>query len=1115
MANEFISYLQKLKFDPELFSTVQGNYLKNFRLTLLLIIGIIILGIFGISNLPRRLNPEVKIPIVIVSTVIPGASPKDVESLVTKPIESELNNIKGLDRINSVSRESLSLITLRFVSTINGDKAKDEAQALVDGVTGLPEEAKTPKVKLLDFEDRPIWTFALYSKLNDPASLQRFATKLKTLLEDARKVDRVVISGLADQQVQVVINSEKIRELGINPIQISQALQKGANAYPAGIVNTGSYGFSISIDPSVNNIEDIRAIKLNLSGQIISLKDIATVQWFTKPLQPQSYLASKNKSSTPIIDFAVYKISNANIDDADKAIKKVAEPFLKQYENQYGILTVQNTADEINKQFTDLVGEFRSTIILVFICLLVFLGIRQAIISSFTVPLTFLSAFFLMGIFGQSVNFISLFGFLIALGLLVDDTIVIVSASSSYYQSKKFSVQQTGLLVWRDFIIPIWSTTLTTIWSFVPLLLTTGIIGEFIKPIPLIVTFTMISSTSIAVLVTLPLMLVILHPQLPQRVKTLFKWLAALILLFGFVLLIPKNPLWVPATLIYLLIIIVSKNYRREYLNSLRSLIVKTRHIKKIIIFSKKIFNQGLLNLEWLGEKYKKIILLVLKNQATRKRVVIAIVIYSIISYLLVPFGLVKNEFFPKTDSDLIYINIETPSGTNLKIVNNIAVNILNKLKNVAGVEFLTLNVGSKYDQSGSGGVGQDTNDALITVRLVDKAKRKDSSMTIAAKLRNNLGLTKDAKVSVIEESSGPPAGSDVQIKLLGEDLGTLDRLADKTMMFLKKQPGTNNVEKSVKAGTSKIVFVPNLDKLTDMGVTIDQLGYWLRVLASGFTLDEINLDKSNSDKQEVVFRLSQNTADPESINRISIPTSSGTFPLSAFGSFKSSANPTVIFRENGERVINVSAGMLPGFSVTDANKKLINFVNTDLKLPAGYQWSTGGVNEENQKSVASIIQAMGLAFILILVTMVLQFGSFRQAAIVLMVIPLAVSSVFFIFALTNTPLSFPALIGILSLFGIVVTNSMFIVDKINLNLKEKMSFEQAIADAGGSRLEPIVLTKLCTILGLLPITIADPLWRGLGGAIISGLAISSTIMLFFIPVIYFEWFKPLLRHKP
>jgi HAE1 family hydrophobic/amphiphilic exporter-1 len=281
-----------------------------------------------------------------------------------------------------------------------------------------------------------------------------------------------------------------------------------------------------------------------------------------------------------------------------------------------------------------------------------------------------------------------------------------------------------------------------------------------------------------------------------------------------------------------------------------------------------------------------------------------------------------------------------------------------------------------------------------------------------------------------------------------------------------------------------------------------------LRTYATGFTLDDVNFDPTSTQKEDIVFKLSQEPATLEAISALSVPTVTGPVPLLSLGTVQTKANPTVITREGGKRSLSVSASVTQGYSVSAKNKELLDYANS-IQLPDGYSWKTGGVNEENAKSVQSILQAMVVAFILILVTMVVQFHSYRQAVIVLLVIPLAVSSVFMIFALTGTPLSFPALIGVLSLFGIVVTNSMFIVDKINLNIRQNMPFNEAIADAGASRLEPIILTKLCTIFGLLPITLAEPLWRGLGGAIISGILVSSTIMLLFIPVVYYSWFKP------
>jgi multidrug efflux pump subunit AcrB len=217
--------------------------------------------------------------------------------------------------------------------------------------------------------------------------------------------------------------------------------------------------------------------------------------------------------------------------------------------------------------------------------------------------------------------------------------------------------------------------------------------------------------------------------------------------------------------------------------------------------------------------------------------------------------------------------------------------------------------------------------------------------------------------------------------------------------------------------------------------------------------------------------------------------------------------NPTLITRENGKRTLSVTASVTPGHSVSQTNQTLEKYANS-IKLAPGYSWTTGGANEQNQESVTSILQAMILSFLLIIVTMVVQFSSFRKALIVMLVIPLSISGVFIIFALTHTPLSFPALIGVLALFGIVVKNSILVVDKINNNLRVGMEYTESIVDGAVSRLEPIALTSFATIAGLIPITLSDPLWRGLGGAIIAGLTFSGTIMLFFIPVVYYYWFR-------
>ncbi len=1100
------SYLGRLKFDPKLLASPVAKYLSNIRLVILLVLTICLLGAFSYLNLPKRLNPEVEIPIVTVITVIPGASPEDVEQLVTIPLENELKGAENLDQITSVSNENVSVITLQYLSTVSRDVAEDDTQKLVDNVTNLPEDANEPQVRALDFEDTPIWTFAITSG-EDLSSLMAFSDELKQKIEDLPKVDRVDISGFENQEVVVTLNPDKVRQYGLNPLVLSQAIQKGAAAYPAGSVTTGRNNFALTINPSITTIEDLRKIQLSINGEVVTLGNIAQIEKKSQTNQGLSFLANPNSNAERAVTFYVFKTTSVSIDDAGKEVKTLVDEELNKYQQRFKLETISNTSEEITEQFSDLLGEFRTTILLVFASLLLFLGLRQAIIASFTVPLTFLSSFIFMSIFGMSINFLSLFAFLLALGLLVDDTIVVVSAMTTYHKSKKFTPLQTGLLVWRDTIVPIWSTTLTTIWSFVPLLLSTGIIGEFIKPIPIVVTVTMISSTAIAVLITLPIMIQILKLNIPGRVTLMGKILLILVSIAALLAITAGNPLLPVVGILYLILLAVLYQIfpvlRRKVTQSLSH-----PRIKPVLEKVRSISDKGLIDIEDFSQKYYRMTLRILSSDSARRRVIAAIVIYSLVSFALLPLGLVKNEFFPKADAEILYLNLELPSGSTLDQTTTEATRLLDELKHTPDVDYVVAEVGRSLDMNSGGSTGGSHNLALFSLHLPPLEERKQSSIDIAQELRDKYEDYSRGELTVVELSGGPPAGSDIQITLLGEDLQVVDEYADQLVDYLKTQSGVANINKSINPGTSQIVFVPDQTKLAEAQLSADQVGLWLRMYASGFTLDSLDLGESGQEKTDVVFRLGSSVADSVTLSSLSMTNQMGqTYPLLALGHFETRTNPIRITREEGQRSMTVSAATLVGFSTSDQNTALQKYAET-LNLPAGYSWKTGGVNEENQKSVNSILQAMVVSAVLILVTMVVQFGSFRKAFIVLIVIPLAVSSVFLVFAITGTPLSFPALIGVLSLFGIVVTNSMFIVDKINLNQKEGMPMKEAIADAGASRMEPIILTKLCTVLGLLPITIADPLWRGLGGAIISGLLISSTIMLLFIPALYYSMFK-------
>lgn len=1097
-------YLKKLKFPSQLSNSYIAKYFTNLRLITLLVAGILIFGLVSFLGLQRNLYPDVTIPNIFVTTVIPGAGPSDVESLATVPVEDAVAGVTGVKTVTSSSFESVSSVVIEFNTGVDIDKAKNDVQSAVDGITKLPQSAQKPSVMKIDLQKTPIWTFAI--KGGDRASLDRFSRKVKQDLVDLPSIDSVNLSGSAEQEVQIVVHPEVISEFGVSPQQLIGAVKASLSSYPSGNVKTEGSTFALTIDPGINTIDDIRLLKVNLQGQIVNLSDISDIKEISKPDQLPVYVSSKIQPSSSVVTFDVFRVTTVNIEKAQKDAEKQILADLKEENGRFQLIDIVNYAQMISDQFSELQKDLIETIILVAIVLFLFLGARQSFVALLATPLTFLISFLVMGLTGTTLNFLSVFALLLSLGLLVDDTIVVVSALSAYHRAEKFTPLQIGLLVFRDFIAAITTTTATTIWAFLPILTAGGLVGLFIKPIPIVVSTTLAASFFVAIFITLPFMIFLLKPSVPRRVVVSAKILAALVFLILLFNIFPANGLKIFQIISFIWVLIVAFLIRKKLFAKIRQRVPFDFHSKRQTR-TLEYLRSGILSFQRVEYAYSNIIFRILSSKSARRRIITMVVIFSIFSYLLVPFGFVKNEFFPKSNADTLSVTVELPSGTNLTTSTKEALGILKILEQAPETRQVVLNMGSGFNPFGGGVSSQNTFN--YTLILTPKNDRKLTSSDIAETLRKTFKDYNHGTLSVNEQSGGPPAGSDIQLKLFGSDLTILDTYANKVALFLKKEPGVANVQKSAKQGTSKIVFVPDEQKLASYGLTTDTAGFWLRLFATGIKVDSMRVNKDSNDKEDITLRIDSNTPNAENISGLNLPTSSGPVPLTSLGTLTLMPNPTLITREDGKRTISITAGVKSGYTIPQVNAKLTKYANDGLNLPLGYSWKAGGVNEQNQESVGDIYRAMLISILLIIITMVLQFQSFRRAIIVILVIPLAISGVFIIFALTGTTLTFPALIGVLALFGIVVKNSILIIDRIVANTKTGMEFKQSIADAASSRLEPIALTSICAIVGLIPITISDPLWRGLGGAIIAGLTFSGTIMLFFIPVVYFMVFNP------
>ena len=389
------SYLKQLKFDPQLNKSIIAGYLRNPRLVILLVLITTIFGIFSFVSLPRVLNPDINIAIVTVTTTLPGAGPDDVESLLTIPIEQAVSNVSNIDTLTSTSQNSVSSVTIQFLSGVDPDKAASDVQAQVQSVGNLPKTSTTPHVEKLDFQNAPVWIFTVSG--SDPASLVRFGRGLRDTLKDVATLNTISTDGLDNQEIQVTIKPDAITTYGINPQSLSQTVTTAINSQPAGNINTANSSFSLTIDPTITSVEDLRNLRITLgNGESVLLSDIADVAVRQQPGVADSYVADPTHKASQAVTFSVFKKSTANITTADQDAQNAVKAYAGKYPGQFKISTVEDIGGMIDKQFSDLVRDLIVTFCLVFLVIVVFLGTRQAIVAASAIPMTFLITFIVM-----------------------------------------------------------------------------------------------------------------------------------------------------------------------------------------------------------------------------------------------------------------------------------------------------------------------------------------------------------------------------------------------------------------------------------------------------------------------------------------------------------------------------------------------------------------------------------------------------------------------------------------------------------------------------------------------------------------------------------------------
>lgn len=1048
-------------------------FVKKNKLTYLIIIFLLIFGLLTIKTLPKELNPEVQIPIAVVATVHPGASPADVEQQVTEKIENQVGDLEGVKRLTSTSSLGISSVVVEFEAGSDLDTSIRKLKDKVGQVTDLPEDAMTPNVVEISLSDQPILTAALSGGNYDLIEIKSFGENLKDRLKGIPYVSDVKVIGGQEKEIRVDIDPAKLAQYNLSISQVIGQISANNIDFPIGSVQLENYNYSVRFQGQFKQLYQIRAMVVGSKDDIpVYLSDVADVSEGLSTEYSKSRLSVGGEEPQTAVSIQIYKKTGGDITAVvDEAKKRIEQARGSDYPQDLNVEVTLDLSQYITDSINTLSANGLQTVLLILVLLFFFLGWREALIAGLSVPFSFFVAFITMSLFGESLNFISLFSLVLALGLLVDSAVVIVEGMYEKVANFGLTGYQSAILTIKEYAAPLLSGMLTTVAAFFPLLFVIGIFGEFIKTLPIVV----ISTLTAALFVSLTII---------PAVGASF-----------------MNP--VKNGSVSDDIDDVTRSAPRSLFGKICrkiGLLCKGKARKKRI--ASRVF-------DYFARKYYNFLPRIISTKKNRKLLIGGTWLLLVVSFALPALGFLKVQSFAPTDSDYFFVNLKMPNGTALEKTNQVAVDIEEVLRNEPQVVNFVTSVGAGLGLepgSSSQGSTSSSNKAFFQVNLVKKENRDEKSTKIVDRVRSELDQKiTQGEVTIQEEQSGPPSGSAVEARVQGDDLIVLDDLATKIKDELAQIPTVIEAKTSVETSSGELVFVPNKDVLAQNGLSVAQVGAELRTGVNRNT-DE-NIKKSGDEIVIDVGYEQDKLKTVEGLKGIPVKTPTGkTMYISELGKLEFTASLASISHYDKDRTVTITADTQGGnpTEITNALKEKINNVD----IPSGYRVDFGGESQDLQETFTDMFTKMIIGIILILFILIIQFNSYRQVLIILFTIPLAMIGVIWGMTLARLIVDIPSFIGIVSLAGIVVNNAIILIDEINRQLKQGGGLVESVRDAGKIRLRPVFLTTITTVFGLLPLSITQPDWRNMGFTIIFGLTFSTFLTLVVVPTIYVSFYR-------
>lgn len=1103
--------------------------LRNRNTVFLLTLLLVLFGLIVYKAMPLELFPQINLPYVFVNTIYPGSSPVDIENLITRPLEKEINTINGIKQLRSVSSQDNSNIFIEFNSEVKIEKALQDVKDAVDKTKSeLPNDLKLdPMVIDLDINEFPIINVNLSGDFSIE-EMRDYAEYLKDEIETIPEISKVQINGLNERQIQINMDPLKMEAYKLSFNDIEDAVSAENINIGGGELVVDKTSRSIRTEGEFKSIHEIGDIivKQEDGKDIVYLRDVAdVVDGFEDPL---SY-ARLNRQT--VVSLQVIKKARENlivaIDKLNTVLAKARRS--KSIPVNLSVTRSNDQSEYVRSMVSDLENSIVMGVIFVVCVLFLFLGLRNALFVGLAIPMSMFISFIVLDAIGATINMMVLFGLVLALGMLVDNGIVVVE-NIHRFMSQGYSLFEAARYATGEIAMPIITSTFTTLAAFFPLLFWKGIMGEFMKHLPI----TLIISLSASLFVAL-----VINPVLASRFikgegethRPLWKKTNRILAVMAGL-----------AALCYLL--------RWTALGTLTLIFAVLVAFYQLFLYNLSAWFQRKI-LPWLEGYYLKLLRFTLKgkNSLWSLATVLALLFLSITFY-----GLRHGdvEFFPGNEPSFINVFAELPIGSDIQASNEFMFELEDKIYHVlqpdmAFVKSVLTTVGKGVGGENETSVGNTPQKGMVTITFVDYQYRsgmKTSSLMkkLSAALLNRYP---GVQIQIVKNSMGPPTGKPVNIELSSKDFPGLLQLVQEIQRYLseKRVPGVEGLKMDIDTSNPELVVLIDRDSARRFGLSTAQIASTVR---TGLFGREVSKFKEGEEEYPIVVRLAKEYRGQVAnlLNqKISFRSNSGALmqvPIASVASFQYGTTFGAVNRLKMERVITLWSNIIEGYNANAVNAQLQGLMKK-YPLPEGFSYKFTGEQQEQAETSAFLARVMLIALALIAMILVLQFNSFIKPLIIMVTVVLSTIGVFA--GLAAFKMNFVILmtgIGIISLAGVVVNNAIVLVDYIDFlkaNARKRLGLDEddelslpdtkeCIQQAGRTRLRPVLLTAITTILGLLPLAVGlninfatllsefNPhiylggdnsiFWGPMSWTVIFGLSFTTVLTLVLVPNMYY-----------